>query len=605
MATADGRGMEAAEAALLSLQSKTQEALTQSVLTRHLVTAQMQHYLHALRLDVSTLPVLHVAGTKGKGSTCAFAESVLRHCGLTTGLFTSPHLIHITERFKVNGASVSLTHPVTTPLLHPSLHSPTPRPRPSLSPPLPVYHPPSPLSLQIPDSLYLHHFWAVWDRLHAAASPTSSPSDLPPVPSFFRFLTLVALHLFSSLHLDVVILEVGMGGRLDSTNVIPRPIACAISSIGFDHMEVLGHTLPLIAREKGGILKPATPALTIPQPPDVLDTLQQCAQEEGTTLTVLPLLPPNIPLGLDGAHQVENATLAVGLCRLMLQRQAAMEGVGGEVGRAWEKGGGEGVAVLPKEVLVGLKSTAWAGRCQQFVDSEVANLTYYVDGAHTDASMLIACRWFQQRVHADSTHPLSPSEVEAEVQAGGTADDELILKPTPSLSSGAYNVLLFNAGHVRNPFELLQPAMSLSLTDSACQFGHFVSAPFDHDRPHLQRTPSFEDLLAQQPPDMQQLAASLLPLSSLPPPPSPPTWQHTLFRVFDLLHAWHHRQSTSSAAVAPAMLTRCVRQASSGQAIGSVRRMAMRHPKVHFRVLVCGSLYLVGNVLDKIGIRIS
>ena len=427
------------------------------------------------------------------------------------------------------------------------------------------------------------------------------------MPSFFRFLTLVAFHLFCAVQPDVVILEVGMGGRLDSTNVIPQPVACAISAIGFDHMEVLGYTLREIAREKGGIIKADVPALTIPQPAEVLTTLRQCAEEERSTLSVLPLIPSSLPLGLDGAHQVENATLAVGLSRLMLARQAARGAVGGEVASAW-RDGGEGSA-LPKEVLAGLKDTAWAGRCQQFVDAEVSNVTYYVDGAHTDASMQVACQWFQQRVHEDKRSPFTPAEVEAEVQAEGS--DELSLTPMPSLpSSGGYNVLLFNAGHVRNPFDLLQPVVTMGMHDVACQFGHFLSCPFDHDRPHLMRTPSYEQLLSQQPTPMQQLAASTPPSPSLPPPPSPPTWQHTLFRVFDLLHAWHRSQDVegrmvSSAAAVHSLSTRCVAQSSSGQAIGSVRRMALRHPKVHFRVLVCGSLYLVGNVLDKIGFRIS
>ena len=117
MAGREARGMDAADACLLSLQSKTEEALTQSVLTRPLVCVQMQRYLQRLRVDLSSLAVVHVAGTKGKGSTCAFTESVLRHCGLSTGLFTSPHLIHITERFQLNGHTVSARiHPRSPPL---------------------------------------------------------------------------------------------------------------------------------------------------------------------------------------------------------------------------------------------------------------------------------------------------------------------------------------------------------------------------------------------------------------------------------------------------------------------------------------------------------
>jgi hypothetical protein len=146
---------QAADDALLSLQSKTTEALMQSVLTRHLVTDQMHSYLKRLQLDLSTLKVIHVAGTKGKGSTCAFSESIMRHCGFTTGLFTSPHLIHTTERFKINGKTVSsdtTQHPLLSTarrllLMVHGIH----------------------FVVQISDDLYLKHFWAVWDRLHETA----------------------------------------------------------------------------------------------------------------------------------------------------------------------------------------------------------------------------------------------------------------------------------------------------------------------------------------------------------------------------------------------------------------------------------------------------
>ena len=376
-------------------------------------------------------------------------------------------------------------------------------------------------------------------------------------------------------------------------------MVCGIASIGFDHMEILGHTLHAIAREKGGIIKPGVPALTIPQPQEILATLQQCAEEEHSHLTVLPLLPPTLTLGLDGDHQLENATLAVGLSRAVLMRQAERGAVGAKLAQQWFENDGE----LPAEVLVGLKETSWAGRCQQFADREAANVTYYVDGAHTDASMQIACTWFQQQLHKQHTPLLNP-EALADATSG---DDDLTLTPTPSLSSSSsYDVLLFNAGHVRNPFDLLQPVVQLGLRDPACQFGHFLSCPFDHDRPHLMRTPSFEQLLAQQPPPMQQFAAATSPVVV-----AGSTWQHTLFRVFHLLVAWHREKGEGrsmaggAGAVGVAYAPRCMWQSGSGAAIGSVRRMAARHPKVHFRVLVCGSLYLVGNVLDKIGYRIS
>ena len=413
--------MQAAESALLSLQSKSTEALVQSVLTRHLVTQQMRRSLQRLQLEaaVSRLPVVHVAGTKGKGSTCAFTESMLRHCGLRTGLFTSPHLVSVTERFRLQGQPIS-------------------------------------------DELYLQHFWAVWDGLHST-QVTAAPGDsegsrtvsaashaadsasslltlclsLSPLPlsagrlraarillsrassASSRWWPSTSSALSRSLHrrrpqprpprphampgadvcsrgvllqLDVVILEVGMGGRLDSTNVVASPVVCGIASIGFDHMEVLGNTLPLIAREKAGIIKPAVPALTIPQLPEVIATLTECAREEGSALTIVPLIPPSTPLGLDGDHQLENASLAVALCRRVMQRRSRTEGVKAMPGVESD------AAPLPAEFLSGLQATRWAGRCQQYADSECSNLSFFIDGAHTDASMAVACRWFQQQI---------------------------------------------------------------------------------------------------------------------------------------------------------------------------------------------------------------
>ena len=489
--------------------------------------------------------------------------------------------------------------------------------------------------------------------MRAVALPLQSEAgDDPPVPSFFRFLTLVAFHLFCAekvLHNltacsplarhsphstdqpclpylvlrcvrvqpDVVVLEVGMGGRLDSTNVVAAPLVCGIASIGYDHMEVLGDTLTLIAREKAGIMKPGALTLTIPQADEVAVALKQCAEEESSTLRTVPALPSDVVLGLDGEHQRENAALAVGLC------QRAFETLDGtdEAETKRLRGLARAVAAgeLPAEVLDGLRSTRWPGRCQTYVDAEQSNLTYFVDGAHTDASMAVACAWFAQQLDSTPTDPsLAPS---AHTAALNSADDgdELSLAPSPSLSAAApaqpsYNILLFNTGHVRNPFDLLQPVVSLGVHTPAAQFGHMLSCPFDHDRPHLQRTPQFTALAAQQSKEVQAAAAAELPA----PAPGGLTWQHTLFRVFDTLVAYNaRRQQSSPPAVASSLAIpsagasvvryphRFVYAQSSAQAVFLARGLARRHPHVRFRVFVCGSLYLVGNVLDKLGYRIT
>ena len=141
---------------------------------------------------VNAMSYIHVAGTKGKGSTCAFVDTVLRRSGTKTGLYTSPHLVDIRERYRVDGAPVSKT-------------------------------------------TFTRNFW--W--LHHKLKETCE-ADLG-MPAYFRFLTLLGFRIFTSMNVDAVVLEVGLGGRLDATNVIRSPAVCGVTSLGLDHVEVLGH----------------------------------------------------------------------------------------------------------------------------------------------------------------------------------------------------------------------------------------------------------------------------------------------------------------------------------------------------------------------------
>ncbi len=125
------------------------------------------------------------------------------------GMFTSPHLVSFRERFRLNGRPMA-------------------------------------------EHAFLGHFWHVWDGLHAAAPAErdeEDDADVPPVPGFFHLLTLLALAAFSREKVDVLVLEVGLGGRLDATNVVPRPVACGITRLDYDHVEVLGGTMAAIAAE--------------------------------------------------------------------------------------------------------------------------------------------------------------------------------------------------------------------------------------------------------------------------------------------------------------------------------------------------------------------
>jgi folylpolyglutamate synthase len=154
------------------------------------------------------LKIIHIAGTKGKGSTGAFCESILRNQGMKTGLFTSPHLIEVRERIRIGG---------------------------------------KPLDRQ----KFGEYFFDCWKRVES--SPETSPSNI--MPNYFRFLTLMAFHVFLEENVDVAIIEVGIGGYNDPTNFVPIPYVCGITSLGYDHTNILGTSLADIAWHKAGIFK--------------------------------------------------------------------------------------------------------------------------------------------------------------------------------------------------------------------------------------------------------------------------------------------------------------------------------------------------------------
>jgi dihydrofolate synthase/folylpolyglutamate synthase len=162
---------------------------------------------------------LHIAGTKGKGSTAHLAEAILREAGYRTGLYTSPHLVDMRERIRLDGTPVSE---------------------------------------------------AEFIRTMAALEPHLRRLR----PTYFETMTAAAFLLFADKGVDYAVVEVGLGGRLDATNVI-LPAACAITTIDYDHMDKLGHTLEEIAGEKAGILKPGVPVVSSPQPPAALRVLRR------------------------------------------------------------------------------------------------------------------------------------------------------------------------------------------------------------------------------------------------------------------------------------------------------------------------------------------
>jgi dihydrofolate synthase/folylpolyglutamate synthase len=208
-------------------------------------------------------PVVHVAGTNGKGSTCAFVRAMAEAAGQRVHVYTSPHLVRFNERIRIASELVSDAALATA----------------------------------------LEHV----ERVNAGAPIT-----------VFEVITAVAFHLFAAAPSDLCVLEVGLGGRGDATNVVERPAACAITSISLDHRELLGDTLALIAAEKAGIMKPGVPVAIGKQRPEVLDVLLTAAERVGAPVLLrgrdweVPAHPrPSLP----GAFQLDNAGLAIAALR--------------------------------------------------------------------------------------------------------------------------------------------------------------------------------------------------------------------------------------------------------------------------------------------------
>jgi len=228
-------------------------------------------------------------------------------------------------------------------------------------------------------------FFDVWDRLEK--NDKREHPETSKMPAYFRFVTLVAYHAFLSLGVDATILEVGVGGMYDSTNIVPKPIVTGVSALGLDHTAVLGKTIGEIAWQKGGIYKEGVPALTVNQPEEGFEVLKQQAQNrKACEFILVPLTMglSDIKLGLAGTHQYQNAGLAVHLAKHFLHAKADCP-----LDDA-----------LPSSFVEGLKKTRWPGRCQTVADPKLPRLTWFLDGAHTKESLECCMQWFASRAAA-------------------------------------------------------------------------------------------------------------------------------------------------------------------------------------------------------------
>lgn len=308
------------------------------------------------------LNVLHITGTKGKGSTGAFCQSILEQYAknetmpLKIGMYTSPHLKSVRERIRINGNPIS-------------------------------------------EELFTKYFFQVWDRMDATSSDESKfpHMTLGKKPGYFKFLTVLSFHVFVQEKCNTCIYEVGIGGEYDSTNVIENPTTCGVSLLGIDHVFVLGDTIEKIAWNKSGIFKKNAPAFTISgQPTQGLQVLKERAVERETTLTVVPNFSQlkNVQLGIHGDFQITNASLAAGMCAAHLNKIGHPEAPKLPASTAWDN------FTLPEKFVQGLVHCKWEGRCQTVQSPQHANLRWYLDGAHTKDSIEACSSWFAQVITA-------------------------------------------------------------------------------------------------------------------------------------------------------------------------------------------------------------
>ncbi|KAK3287804.1 hypothetical protein CYMTET_4701, partial [Cymbomonas tetramitiformis] len=302
---------------------------------------------------------------------------------------------------------------------------------------------------------FLQHFWWCYGK----AQKCFEEEGRSP-PGYFKFLTLLAFRIFLAEKVDVLILEVGLGGRLDPTNVIGRPAVCGISSLGYDHTQFLGNTLTEIAREKAGIFKKGVPCYTVPQDPEAMASLAACADWMGEEFK-LKLIQPldsfrtldnaQARVGLAGDHQRENAALAVALCRTWALRTSPSSD------RVTVREAQLDEGVLPAEYAAALVETTWPGRGQELQAGP--GLRFFLDGAHTVESLAACARWY------------------------GSAGAGTVLEAPPSAAgeptaAPTTRVLVFNCTEDRDP-EALLSCLARHLRELRIHFHHaiFVSVP--------------------------------------------------------------------------------------------------------------------------------
>lgn len=281
-----------------------------------------------------------MAGTKGKGSTCAFARSLLQEWGKRTGfpnkvgLYTSPDLTCIRERIQIDGQPIS-------------------------------------------EDLFTKYFFEIWDRLFSQQHKISAKDENQP--RYLQFMALLAIHTFCQEGTQAAIFETHHGGEYDATNVVSAPVVTGITSVGLDHLAQLGPDVEDVAWHKAGIFKNGSLAFSAPQMPAVEAVLRSRAIEKGVQFEIVPV-DPSLPRNANALRphvQRINCSLAIALVNAFLSKKSPLDPK----------------KLSEQDIEKGIENFSWPGR---FEVIKTPRCTWFLDGAHNELSIKQAVEWFAE-----------------------------------------------------------------------------------------------------------------------------------------------------------------------------------------------------------------